>query len=61
MTRRCFHQHHLTSRQEETASLRNQADPSSLRTAEVAALPSPAPQGLDPKEEDSKRETAEEE
>uniref|UniRef100_H3D942 Homeobox-containing protein 1 n=1 Tax=Tetraodon nigroviridis TaxID=99883 RepID=H3D942_TETNG len=49
------------SEQEETASLRNQADPSSLRTAEVAALPSPAPQGLDPKEEDSKRETAEEE
>lgn len=56
-------QHHMTFAQEETSSLRNvdQSDPSSLMTAEVAALPSPAPQVLDQKEEDSKRETVDEE
>lgn len=53
----------MTFAQEETSSLRNvdQSDPSSLMTAEVAALPSPAPQVLDQKEEDSKRETVDEE
>lgn len=49
--------------QEEASSLRNaeQADPSPLTAPEAAALPSPAPQVLDPKEEDPKRETADEE
>ncbi|XP_073319405.1 homeobox-containing protein 1 isoform X6 [Pagrus major] len=49
--------------QEETSSLRivEQQDPSSLATTEVAALPSPTPQVLDQKEEDSKRETVDEE
>ncbi|XP_029700813.1 homeobox-containing protein 1 isoform X10 [Takifugu rubripes] len=51
------------SEQEETSSLRNvdQPDPSPLTTAEVAALPSPAPLVLDQKEEDSKMETVDEE
>ncbi|XP_070841417.1 homeobox-containing protein 1 isoform X4 [Chaetodon trifascialis] len=54
---------HRFSEQEETSSLRivDQQDPSSLATAEVAALPSPTPQVLDQKEEDSKRETVDEE
>nr|XP_046273978.1 homeobox-containing protein 1 isoform X6 [Scatophagus argus] len=49
--------------QEETSSLRivDQQDPSSLATTEVAAMPSPGPQVLDQKEEDSKRETVDEE
>lgn len=49
--------------QEEPPSLRNadQPDPSSLTAAEVSALQSPAPQVLDQKEEDSKRETVDEE
>ncbi|XP_049458014.1 homeobox-containing protein 1 isoform X6 [Epinephelus fuscoguttatus] len=49
--------------QEETSSHRiaDQQDPSSLATTEVAALPSPTPQVLDQKEEDSKRETVDEE
>lgn len=54
----------MTFPQEETSSLRNvdHPDPSPLTTAaEVAALPSPAPQVLDQKEEDSKRETVDEE
>ncbi|XP_073319403.1 homeobox-containing protein 1 isoform X4 [Pagrus major] len=54
---------HRFSEQEETSSLRivEQQDPSSLATTEVAALPSPTPQVLDQKEEDSKRETVDEE
>ncbi|XP_038580977.1 homeobox-containing protein 1 isoform X5 [Micropterus salmoides] len=53
---------HRFSDQEET-SLRivDQQDPSSLATTEIAALPSPTPQVLDQKEEDSKRETVDEE
>ncbi|TKS90980.1 hypothetical protein D9C73_025113 [Collichthys lucidus] len=49
--------------EQETSSLRivEQQDPSSLATTEVAALPSPTPQVLDQKEEDSKRETVDEE
>lgn len=49
--------------QEEASSLRNaeQAGPSPLTALEAAALPSPASQVLDPKEEDPKRETADEE
>ena len=51
------------SPQEETSSLRivEQQDPSSLAATEVTALPSPTPQVLDQKEEDSKRETVDEE
>ncbi|XP_037651240.1 homeobox-containing protein 1 isoform X4 [Sebastes umbrosus] len=54
---------HRFSEQEETSSHRiiDQQDPSSLATTEVAALPSPSPQVLDQKEEDSKRETVDEE
>ncbi|KAM3596423.1 uncharacterized protein V6R79_014248 [Siganus canaliculatus] len=54
---------HRFSEQEETSSLRtvDQQDPSSLVATDVAALPSPAPQVLDQKEEDSKRETVDEE
>ncbi|XP_051245878.1 homeobox-containing protein 1 isoform X4 [Dicentrarchus labrax] len=54
---------HRFSEQEEPSSLRivDQQDPSSLATTEVAALPSPTPQVLDQKEEDSKRETVDEE
>ncbi|XP_034747701.1 homeobox-containing protein 1 isoform X4 [Etheostoma cragini] len=50
---------HRFSEQEETSSHRivDQQDPSSLAPAEVAALPSLAPQVLDQKEEASKRET----
>lgn len=49
--------------QEDTSSQRtvDQQDPSSLAAAEVAALPSPAPQVLEQKEEDSKREPVDEE
>lgn len=49
--------------QEDTPSLRtvDQQDPSSLITTEVTTMPSPAPQVLDQKEEDSKRETVDEE
>lgn len=49
--------------QEEPSSLRivEQQDPSSLAATEVAALPSPAPQVLDQKEELSKKETVDEE
>ncbi|XP_031143053.1 homeobox-containing protein 1 isoform X5 [Sander lucioperca] len=54
---------HRFSEQEETSSHRivDHQDPSSLAPAEVAALPSPAPQVLDQKEEASKRETVDEE
>ncbi|XP_049891453.1 homeobox-containing protein 1 isoform X7 [Epinephelus moara] len=54
---------HRFSEQEETSSHRiaDQQDPSSLATTEVAALPSPTPQVLDQKDEDSKRETVDEE
>lgn len=49
--------------QEDTSSQRivDQQDPSSLATTEVAALPSPTPQVLEQKEENSKRETVDEE
>ncbi|XP_019963214.1 homeobox-containing protein 1 isoform X2 [Paralichthys olivaceus] len=49
--------------QEDASSQRivDQQDPSSLATTEVAALPSPTPQVLEQKEEDSKRETVDEE
>ncbi|XP_071356718.1 homeobox-containing protein 1 isoform X4 [Trachinotus anak] len=54
---------HRFSEQEDTSSQRivDQQDPSSLATTEVAALPSPTPQVLEQKEEDSKRETVDEE
>ncbi|XP_054462080.1 homeobox-containing protein 1 isoform X5 [Anoplopoma fimbria] len=53
---------HEFADQEETSSHRivDQQDPSSLASTEAAALPSP-PQVLDRKEEDSKRETVDEE
>ncbi|XP_062265755.1 homeobox-containing protein 1 isoform X1 [Platichthys flesus] len=49
--------------QEDPSSHRigDQIDSSSLATTEVAALPSPTPQVLEQKEEDSKRETVDEE
>lgn len=49
--------------QEDASSQRivDQQDPSSLATTEVAALPSPTPQALEQKEQDSKRETVDEE
>lgn len=49
--------------QEEPSSLRivEQQDPSSLAAAEVATLPSSAPQVLDQKEELSTKETVDEE
>lgn len=54
---------HRFSEQEEPSSLRivDQQDPSSLAATEVAALPSPAPEVLDQKEELSKKETVDEE
>uniref|UniRef100_UPI0037E95EEF homeobox-containing protein 1 isoform X3 n=1 Tax=Semicossyphus pulcher TaxID=241346 RepID=UPI0037E95EEF len=54
---------HRFSEPEETTSLKiiDQQDPSSLATTEVAALSSSTPQVLDQKEEDSKRETVDEE
>ncbi|XP_033987048.1 homeobox-containing protein 1 isoform X4 [Trematomus bernacchii] len=54
---------HRFSEQEEAPSHRmvDQQDPSSLAPAEVTALPSPPAQVLDLKEEDSKRETVDEE
>ncbi len=57
----CLHIH--TFPQEDPSSLRivDQQDSTSLATTEVAALPSPTPQVLDQKEEDSKRETVDEE
>ena len=49
--------------QEDASSQRivDQIDSSSLAITEVAALPSPTPQVLEQKEEDSKRETVDEE
>uniref|UniRef100_A0A3B4YVM9 Homeobox-containing protein 1 n=1 Tax=Stegastes partitus TaxID=144197 RepID=A0A3B4YVM9_9TELE len=54
---------HRFSEQEDASSQRivDQQDPSSLATTEVAALPSPGPQVLEQKDEDSKRETVDEE
>uniref|UniRef100_A0A3Q1FUA5 Homeobox-containing protein 1 n=1 Tax=Acanthochromis polyacanthus TaxID=80966 RepID=A0A3Q1FUA5_9TELE len=54
---------HRFSEQEDASSQRivEQQDPSSLATMEVAALPSPSPQVLEQKDEDSKRETVDEE
>lgn len=53
---------HRFSEQEDTSSQRIvEQDPSSLATTEVAALPSPSPQVLEQKDEDSKRETVDEE
>uniref|UniRef100_A0A3P8RXT5 Homeobox-containing protein 1 n=1 Tax=Amphiprion percula TaxID=161767 RepID=A0A3P8RXT5_AMPPE len=53
---------HRFSEQEDASSQRIvEQDPSSLATTEVAALPSPSPQVLEQKDEDSKRETVDEE
>ncbi|XP_063756222.1 homeobox-containing protein 1 isoform X4 [Eleginops maclovinus] len=52
---------HRFSEQEESSSHRMVEDSSSLAPAEVTALPSPPAQVLDQKEEDSKRETVDEE
>ncbi|KAM6974714.1 homeobox-containing protein 1 isoform 5-T5 [Tautogolabrus adspersus] len=54
---------HPFAEQEENSSLKivDQQDPSALASTEAAALPSPNPQVLDHKEEDSKRETVDEE
>ncbi|XP_018556862.1 LOW QUALITY PROTEIN: homeobox-containing protein 1 [Lates calcarifer] len=54
---------HRFSEQEDASSQRiiDQQDPSSLATTEVAALPSPTPQVLEQKDDDSKRETVDEE
>ncbi|XP_060915261.1 homeobox-containing protein 1 isoform X4 [Labrus mixtus] len=54
---------HQFAEQDENSSLKivDQQDPSALAITEVAALPSPTPQVLDHKEEDSKRETVDEE
>ncbi|XP_028256014.1 homeobox-containing protein 1 isoform X4 [Parambassis ranga] len=54
---------HRFAEQEDASSQRTveQQDPSSLATTEVATLPSPSPQVLEQKEEDSKRETVDEE
>ncbi|XP_005745294.1 homeobox-containing protein 1 isoform X4 [Pundamilia nyererei] len=54
---------HRFSEQEDTSSQRivDQQDPASLASTEVAALPSPCPQVLEQKEEDSKRESVDEE
>ncbi|XP_031710125.1 homeobox-containing protein 1 isoform X4 [Anarrhichthys ocellatus] len=54
---------HRFSEQEDASSHRiiDQQDSSSLATTEAAALPSPTPQVPDRKEEDSKRETVDEE
>ncbi|XP_047461703.1 homeobox-containing protein 1 isoform X4 [Mugil cephalus] len=54
---------HRFSEQEDTPSQRivDQHDPSSLASTEVAALPSPSTQVLEQKDEDSKRETVDEE
>ncbi|XP_014185727.1 homeobox-containing protein 1 isoform X4 [Astatotilapia calliptera] len=54
---------HRFSEQEDTSSQRivDQQDPASLASTEVAALPSPRPQVLEQKEEDSKRESVDEE
>ncbi|KAK9527194.1 hypothetical protein VZT92_013882 [Zoarces viviparus] len=54
---------HRFSEQEDASSHRmvDQQDSSSLATAEAAALPSPTPQVPDRKEDDSKRETVDEE
>ncbi|XP_067363751.1 homeobox-containing protein 1 isoform X8 [Channa argus] len=54
---------HRFSEQEDASSQRavEQQDVSSLATMEAAALPSPTPQVLEQKEEDSKRETVDEE
>ncbi|KAG7245219.1 hypothetical protein INR49_023785 [Caranx melampygus] len=53
----------VTALKEDASSQRivDQQDPSSLATTEMAALPSPTPQVLEQKEEDSKRETVDEE
>ncbi|KAG7500438.1 homeobox-containing protein 1-like isoform X1 [Solea senegalensis] len=47
--------------QEDASSQRNLEQQESLATTEAAALPSPTPQALEQKEEDSKRETVDEE
>ncbi|XP_041664963.1 homeobox-containing protein 1 isoform X5 [Cheilinus undulatus] len=53
---------HQFPEQEETSSLKIvEQDTSTMATSEVAALPSPIPQVVDHKEEDSKRETVDEE
>ncbi|XP_035801146.2 homeobox-containing protein 1 isoform X1 [Amphiprion ocellaris] len=53
---------HRFSEQEDASSQRIvEQDPSSLAATEVAALPSPSPQVLEQKDEDSKRETVDEE
>lgn len=53
---------HRFSEQEDTSQrMSDQQDPSTLAATEVAALPSPAPQVLEQKEDESKRETVDEE
>ncbi|XP_030003633.1 homeobox-containing protein 1 isoform X3 [Sphaeramia orbicularis] len=53
---------HRFSEQEDTSQrMSDQQDPSTLAAAEVAALPSPASQVLEQKEDESKRETVDEE
>ncbi|XP_067467599.1 homeobox-containing protein 1 isoform X5 [Thunnus thynnus] len=54
---------HRFSEQEESSTQRivDQQDPSALAASEVTALPSPTPQVLEQKEEDSKTETVDEE
>lgn len=53
---------HRFSEQEDTSQrMSDQQDPSTLAATEVAALPSPASQVLDQKEDESKRETVDEE
>ncbi|XP_044027395.1 homeobox-containing protein 1 isoform X6 [Siniperca chuatsi] len=53
--------HRFLEQEETSLRIVDQQDPSTLATTEVAALPSPTPQVLDQKEEDSKRETVDEE
>lgn len=53
---------HRFSEQEDTSQrMSDQQDPSTLAATEVAALPSPASQVLEQKEDESKRETVDEE
>lgn len=57
----CSHIHAFPQEESSTQRIVDQQDPSALAASEVAALPSPTPQALEQKEEDSKRETVDEE